>query len=46
LETTPQISYEDSIEHPDYNMYIHDESVVYTVSETGIPVGAWDIDYG
>ena len=46
LETTPQISYEDSLEHPDYNLYINDESIVYTVSDAGVGVGAWDIDYG
>ena len=46
LETTPQISYAESLEHPDYNLYINDESIVYTISDAGVGVGAWDIDYG
>jgi hypothetical protein len=40
LENKPTISYADSLEHPDWNLWIDDESIVYNDG------GAWDIDFG
>lgn len=40
LESKPTISYEESLEHPDRNLWIDDESIVYNDG------GAWDIDFG
>lgn len=40
LETYPTISKDDSLAHPDWNLWIDDESIVYNAK------GAWDIDYG
>ena len=40
LEKYPTISYQDSLEHPDRNLWIDDESIVYNDG------GAWDIDFG
>lgn len=46
LQNTPTITKQTSIERPDYNIYIDDESIVYKVNEVGKSIGAWDIDYG
>lgn len=40
LESKPTISYAESLEHPDWNLWIDDESIVYNDG------GAWDIDFG
>ena len=35
-----------SLEHPEYKLWIDDESVVFKTDDAGKPSGAWDIDFG
>ena len=42
----PQITQSISENHPEYNLWIDDESIVYKVNDEGSPIGAWDIDFG
>lgn len=42
----PQVTQLVSENHPEYNLWIDDESIVYKVNDKGSPIGAWDIDFG
>ena len=46
LESTPQISYEESLEKPWERLWISgDESIIYDITTADV-TGAWDVNYG
>jgi hypothetical protein len=46
LALEPTTDKDTSLAHPEYKLWIYDESIVYKTDDKGKPSGAWDIDFG